>query len=208
MAYTKKHAPHLALITEIVLALCVACSGVMLTATAVSAATAATTISSTVTSVMGLFTSSGAVNVNITPSAAGTQTIASDTITVSTSGQNGYTLQISRTGAESALVSGADTIPAAPGTQASPSALTANSWGYRVDGIGGFGAGPTSGQSSAAVSAATFAAVPASASPNTIKVTSSTATNDTTAVWFSVVANTTLPTGTYTNSVTYTGIAN
>ncbi|MBW4062073.1 hypothetical protein HJC99_05875, partial [Candidatus Saccharibacteria bacterium] len=46
------------------------------------------------------------------------------------------------------------------------------------------------------------------ASPNTLKTTSGTASNDTTTVWYGVAADTTQPSGTYTNSVTYTATAN
>ncbi len=87
--------------------------------------------------------------------------------------------------------------------------MSVNTWGYRVDGIGGFGAGPTSAQSSAAISGSIkFAAVPATGSPNTIKTTTGTASSDTTSVWYGIAANTTQPNGTYTNSVTYTATAN
>ena len=174
----------------------------------VSATTASTTVSSVVASVISLLTTDGTVNVDVIPSGVGTQTIASDTVTVSTSDTNGYTLQLAETGAGSTMVSGSDTIPASSGTQASPVTMSVNTWGYRVDGVSGFGSGPTSGQSSGSIGSATFAAVPATGSPNTIKTTSGTASNDTTTVWYAVAANTNQPSGTYTNSVTYTATAN
>jgi hypothetical protein len=90
-----------------------------------------------------------------------------------------------------------------------PLAQAANAWGYRVDSVGGFGAGPTSGQNSAAISGTIkFAGMPANSSPNTLKATATTASNDTTTVWYGVTANTTQPTGTYSDSVTYTATAN
>jgi hypothetical protein len=175
----------------------------------VSALTATTTVSSNIGGVISLFTTSGTVNANVTPTGSGAQTIASDTVTVSTNDPSGYTLALAETGASSNLVSGSDTIPPSSGTQASPVAMSANTWGYRVDGVGGFGAGPTSGQSSAAISGSIkFAAVPVTASPNTLKTTSGTASSDTTTVWYGVAANTSQPIGTYTNSVTYTATAN
>lgn len=173
-----------------------------------SAATTSTTISSAISSDISLLTSDGTVNVNVVPSGSGTQTIASDTVTVSTSDSSGYTLNLSETGASSNLVSGSDTIPASSGTKTSPVAMSADTWGYRVDSLGGFGAGPTSPQTSSAIGSIKFAAVPASGSPDTIKTTSGTATNDTTTVWYGVAATTSQPTGTYTNSVTYTATAN
>ncbi len=181
----------------------------VLATAAVSALTASTTISSSISSVISLLTTNGTVNVNVTPTASGAQTIASDTVTVSTSDTSGYTLTLAETSGSSNLVSGSDTIPPSSGSQGAPIAMAVNTWGYRVDSIGGFGAGPTSGQNSAAISGTIkFAAVPATGSPNTIKTTSGTASNDTTTVWYGVAADTTQPSGTYTNSVTYTATAN
>lgn len=175
---------------------------------AVSAQTASTTISSQVSSVISVFTTDGTVNVNVTPTGSGVQTIASDTVTVSTNDTSGYTLQLAETSGASALTNGGNTIPASAGTQTAPVAEAANTWGYRVDGVGGFGAGTTTAQNSAAIGSDTFAAVPATASPNTIVTTSGTASNATTSVWYGVAANTSQASGTYTNSVTYTVTAN
>jgi hypothetical protein len=172
------------------------------------AATTTTTVSSAIGSAINLLSSSGTVNLNVTPTPSGAQTTASDTVTVSTNNSAGYTLQLAETTASSTLTSGSNTIAATTGTQASPTALVANRWGYRVDGVGGFGAGPTSGISSAAIGTVTYAAVPATASPNTLKTTATTANNDTTTVWYSVAANNSTPSGTYTNSVTYTATTN
>ena len=58
------------------------------------AATTGTTINSAISSVISVFTSNGTVTVNVTPTGAGAQTIASDTLTVSTNNSAGYTLQI------------------------------------------------------------------------------------------------------------------
>ena len=174
----------------------------------VSADTASSTISSVVSPVISLFTTSGTVNVNVTPTGAGAQTLSSDTVTVSTNDSSGYTLQLAETGASSNLVSGGNTIPPSSGTQGTPVAMSVNTWGYRVDSVGGFGAGPTSSQSSAAIGSIKFAAVPVTASPNTLKTTSGVASSDTTTVWYGVAANTSQATGTYTNSVTYTATAN
>ena len=175
---------------------------------AASAVTATTTISSVISPVITLSTS-GTVNVNAIPIGAGVQTIASDTATVSTNDTAGYTLKLGETGAGATLVSGSDTIAASSGTQGSPVAETANSWGYRVDGVGGFGAGPTSPASNAAISGSiTFAGVAASGSPNTIKTTATTASGDTTSIWYGVAVNSTQASGTYTNSVTYTATTN
>jgi len=179
------------------------------TSAVVSALTASTTISSTISPVISLFTTNGTVNVNVVPTGSGAQTIASDTATVSTNDSSGYTLQLAETGAGSTLLSGSDTIPTSSGTQTTPVVMAANTWGYRVDSLGGFGTGPTSGQNSAAISGSIkFAGVPATASPNTLKTTAGVASSDTTTVWYGVAANTSQASGTYTNSVTYTATTN
>jgi hypothetical protein len=172
------------------------------------ASTTATTVSSQISQVISLLSSNGTVNINAIPTGAGVQTIASDTVTVSTNDTAGYTLKIGETTASSALVSGGNSILATTGTFASPIAETAGKWGYRVDGIGGFGAGPTTGAANAAIGAIKFAAVPATGTPDTLKTTAVTASNDTTTVWYGVAVDTTTPSGTYTNSVTYTATAN
>jgi hypothetical protein len=181
---------------------------IVLAPVAAGAATANTIISSEISGVIGLFTTSGTVNVDVAPSGAGAQTIASDTVTVSTNNAAGYNLKLAEATASSDLVSGSDIIPASSGTQASPVVAAVNTWGYRVDGLGGFGAGPTSAASNQPIGSRTFAAVPATASPNTLKTTSAPATNDTTTVWYQVSADTSTPPGTYTNTVIYTAVTN
>lgn len=168
-----------------------------------AAATASTTVSSEVSPVISL-SSSGTVNVDTTPTGSGVQTIASDSVSVSTNDSAGYILKLAESGADTTLKSGSNTIAASSGTQASPVAQLVNTWGYHVDNVGGFGAGTTTAASNQAIGAVKFAAVPATASPDTLKTTSSTATNDTTTVWYGVATNTATPSGTYTNDVTYT----
>lgn len=175
---------------------------------AASASTASTTVSSVISPVISLLTTNGTVDINATPTGAGVQTIASDTVTVSTNDSAGYTLQLGETGASGTLTSGSNTIAASTGTQTTPVAEIASSWGYRVDSLGGFGAGPTSAVSNQAIGALKFAAVPATGSPNTLVTTATTASNATTTVWYGVAANTSVPSGTYTNSVTYTATTN
>jgi hypothetical protein len=173
-----------------------------------SALTTPTTVSSAIGSIITLLTSSGTVTLDSTPTAGGVQTIASDTVTVSTNDAAGYTLKLNETAAASALVSGGNSIPATAGTFGTPIAEVANTWGYRVDSLGTFGAGPTTGAINAAIGAAKFAAVPATASPQTLKTTATTASSDVTTVWYGLAVSTATPSGTYTNSVTYTAVAN
>lgn len=169
--------------------------------------TANTTISSVIGSTISLFTTNTTVNINALPTTGGVQTTASDTVTVSTNNSTGYTLKLAETNAASALVSGGNSIPATSGTFASPIALTANTWGYHVDGLGTFGTGGAA-ISNTTIGAVKYAAVPATASPQTLKTTATTATSDTSTVWYSLAVNTSTPSGTYTNSVTYTATTN
>jgi hypothetical protein len=176
-----------------------------------AAGAATDTASTTVNAVLGStisISSTSPVNLNITPVSGGAQTTASDTVSVSTNNAGGYFLTLEDGDATTNLVNGGNNITAHAGTQASPTALANNTWGYRVDTVGGFGAGPTSGSSNQTTNSSTFAGVPASGSPNTLKTTGTTASGDTTTVWYSAKADTTKPNGTYADTVTYTATTN
>lgn len=178
----------------------------------VIASAAADTKNTTINAVVGSsisMTTSGTVTLNVTPTASGSMTSSSDTVSVSTNNGSGYNLTLADSDATTTLVSGGNSISADAGTQAAPSAsLTNNSWGYRVDGLGGFGAGPTSAESNIASSAYKWAGVPASGAANTLKTTAATASGDTTTVWYGVKVDTTKPNGTYSDIVTYTATTN
>ena len=111
------------------------CSGLFIISPSLASA-ATTSVSSTISPVISLFTTSGTVNVNATPTSGGVQTIASDTVTVSTNDSAGYTLKLGETSATTTLTSGSNTIAASTGTFGTPIAETANYWGYRIDGAG------------------------------------------------------------------------
>lgn len=154
--------------------------------------------------------SNGAISVNVTPTPAGSCTIQSDTASVMTDDANGYALTLNNNSTNTALLNGSSTINAGTGSAASPAALTSNTWGYRVDGLGSFGSGPTTAQSNAGLSSTLFAAVPASnAAGDTLALTSSAADPAvTTTVWYGACANTSLSSGSYSAQVTYTAVAN
>jgi len=154
--------------------------------------------------------SSGSVAVNVTPTGSGSCTIQRDVVSVGTSNSSGYTLTMKDSSTNTALLNGASSIAAGSGTQASPAALTVNHWGYRVDGIGSFGAGPTSAQSNIAIPSTTFAGVPASNGTASTLATTNTAASPavTTNVWYGVCANTSVTSGTYTLQITYTAVTN
>ena len=108
------------------------------------------------------------------------------------------------------LVSGGNSVATSSGTQASPVNLAVNTWGYRVDSLSGFGAGPTTAQTNQPTSSYSFAGIPASdQTAHTLKTTSAPADPaETTAVWYGVRIDTTKPSGTYTDLVTYTAVTN
>ncbi len=155
-------------------------------------------------------TSNGNISLNITPVSGGSCTIQSDSAAVQTDDSSGYTLTLADNSTNTALVNGSDSISATSGTLSSPTTLTANSWGYRVDSLGSFGAGPTTSQSNIAPPSAVFAGVVAS---NQVADTIANATGPadpavTTTVWFGACANTSVGSGNYTTQVLYTAVAN
>ncbi len=154
--------------------------------------------------------SNGSVSLNVTPSTGASCTIQSDTVSVLTDNSNGYSLTLDNSSTNTALTSGGNTIPATTGTFSSPTALTANTWGYRIDGVGSFGSGPTTAQTNVSPSSETFDGPPASSvSPDTIANTSGSADPAVnTTIWYGVCANTSTPNGSYTTQVTYTAVTN
>lgn len=161
-----------------------------------------TTINANLGSTISM-TTSGTVTLNVTPVSGGSQTSASDTVTISTNNSTGYDLTLADSDANTNLVNGANNIAAHAGTRTTPTVLANNKWGYRVDSIGGFSTGGAV-ESNVTSSSITYAGVPASGSPDNIKSTSATATGETTTVWYAVKADTTNPNGTYADTVTYT----
>lgn len=171
------------------------------------AVTGTTTVNGTVGSAITIATTP-TVALNVTPTATGATTTASGTVTVSTNHAAGYNLSLQSNTADRTLVKGGDSIAASTGTPAAPVAIANNSWGWRVDGTGTFGAGPTTAVSNQASYASTFAGIPAQASPFVIKTTAATAASDVTTVWYGMRVTSSQPSGVYTNSVLYTALTN
>lgn len=174
--------------------------------------TANTTINATVNAVISMTTSSP-VSLNLTPSGSGVVSSASDTVTVSTNNSLGYNLTVADNDATTNLVSGADNFTATTGTKTAPIALTNGTWGFAVatgtTGIGTNGFDTTySVESNNTTSTSKWAGMPASGSPMLLKSTSAVASNDTTTVWYAAKAAVTQPTGTYSDTVTYTATTN
>ncbi|HAC56230.1 TPA: hypothetical protein DCF80_01905 [Candidatus Saccharibacteria bacterium] len=183
--------------------------GLAVTPVVASAASnsANTTINANIGAAISITTSS-TVTISVTPTTGGVVSSSSDTVTVNTNEALGYTLTLSSSDTNTNLVNGGDNIAAHSGTFGSPTTLGNNTWGYRIVGAGGFGGTAYSGETNQGSSTSTWAGVPSSASPTTIKTTSSTAVNDTTTVWYGVKATASQPNGTYSDTVTYTATSN
>lgn len=168
--------------------------------------------SATQTSQTLYITVSGAefVNLSVTPTAAGRTSSTSHTITTSTNSSAGYRLLLSTVSSNRSLVKGLDSIDPLGGNAVSPLTIAANTWGYRVDGLGGFGAGPTSVETDVASSAFTWAGVPGLGSATQIyhQNIPTTTTGQTTRIWYALNSTAAKPSGTYTQTVTYTAISN
>ncbi len=157
-------------------------------------------------------TSSSSVAANVTPVGTGTTcTVRSDSVSVTTGASTGFTVTLKNSDDSNNMAGpGGNSIAPVGGTAASPTALGAKTWGYRVDGRDGFGAGPTSAVTNAAVPSQAFAAVPrSSGTAGTVKATTAAApTANVTNVWYGVCTNITLPSGSYSDQVTYTAVTN
>jgi hypothetical protein len=149
------------------------------------------------------------LSLDVTPTSSGVCTTQSDSVSVLTDDPNGYTLTLANSSTNQALTNGLTaTINSTTATQSSPTSLAVNNWGYRVDGVGGFGAGPTVSQSNAGLDSVTFAQVPASNSAPDVLADTSVAADPAvgTTVWYRVCADINEPSGAYTGQVTYTAI--
>jgi hypothetical protein len=181
-------------------------------ASVVSAATANDTISSVIPQLISITTGTGTVNLPITPTGGGVQTIGSDTVSVSSNDAAGYSLTIASANACTTLFTGTCatpllTIPASIGTAAAPVIQSVNTWGYCATGTYVPSALSTSCPSATAsnqtISATNkFAGITTSAA--TIGSNSGVVASNTTTVYFAVAANTTQGAGTYGSSVVYT----
>lgn len=168
---------------------------------AASAQTSTSTVRANVASVVSV-SSGPTVAINVTPTSSGAEATATDTVSVDSNDADGYDLTLSNSDTTQTLTgyrddnttSNGSTLAAASGTYAVPAALANNSWGYRVDGLGSFGAGGST----------TYAAVPSSVSPQNIRSTSATANAETTSVIYAARVNLAVPNGIYRDTVTYT----
>lgn len=172
--------------------------------------TEGTTVSAEIASVISMETS-GTVNITVTPTDAGPQSSASDTVSVSTNHSAGYTLKLSDADDDTKLVSGANSIYAffdQPGGEPWSMASAGTAWGFAVAGLPGFDSSYASFTNEAGHASRWLGMRTHSSGGYTIKTTASTAADDPTTVWYSVKASLPTPNGTYTDTVTYTATTN
>ncbi len=155
---------------------------------------------------------------NLTPSADGLMTVVADDITVLTSSPNGYELYLEMTGenaSTNSLLNTADNNSAltSSGTYESPQPLTNGSWGYALSSSedvilssNGFDSNYDT-MESATPTGSKFASIPTSAE-NAQKIAESEEWGeDLITVYYGLRANTQTVSGTYTNKVLYTALA-
>jgi len=153
------------------------------------------------------------VNLDVTPQPPpGTCTVQNGVASVLTDDSNGFTLTLGDASTNTALVNGSASIPAESGTFASPASLQSDTWGYRVDGAGSFGSGPTTVESNSLAPSSTpvFAAIEASnQTADTIANTSTAADPAVNVnVFYGACADTAIVPGEYSTAVTYTAVTN
>ena len=173
-----------------------------------SAETSNTIITATIGSTISVQSTSN-VALNINPTA--TQAKASSgkaTVTVSTNNATGYNLKIGMNGADRNLNKASDNITAHAGTLAAPTALANNTWGYRVENVGGFNAGNITPENNVNDLAGTFAGVPAQNAEEEIKNHNAAVQSNTTDVLFGAKVDATKPSGAYTGTVVFAATAN
>ena len=173
----------------------------------VSAVTDGTTVEATVGSTISMSNTTSTVSVSLSPGGSAVESVGSDVVSVSTNDTDGYTLDVAASDATRNLTAGANTIvPTAAATPAAATTLTTNSWGWCVVGLGACSASYSVTNDQAAGASGNWIAMPASGSAIQVKSTSTTASNDTTTFYYGVNVNSTKPTGTYTDAVTYTAL--
>jgi hypothetical protein len=156
-------------------------------------------------------TTSNTVNLNTIPTASASCTISSDNVSVLTDASTGYSLSINDFNTDNNLDGSlGGTIPSLSATSSSPATLSSDTWGYRVDGVLGFGTGPTSSQANGSVPSLVFAQVPVSTSVGDIIASSTVAADPavSTSVWYGLCADVSIPSDTYSDNVVYTAVVN
>ena len=165
-------------------------------------------------------TSAGTLNIDVTATPEGARAMGVDALTVNTNAANGYKLYISTSSANTGLYKGGDTsvspyIAQSAGSLTTPVQLAVNTWGYATNkdnASAGSDTGGTAGTPGATITkdSAYYVGVPAEGSSNLLYTNSAPTTGvdqQVLSVYYGVNANTGLSSGSYTNTVQYTAIA-
>lgn len=153
-------------------------------------------------------TGSTTASMSATPVSGNMQATTSGSYSVTTNNSSGYNLKIKDSDATLNLTASGGTITPGSGSQAAPAVLTAGTWGWAVIGAGGagqFDTAYTTGNDQAATGKK-FAGI--TASDVQFKSTATTASGDSTTVYYSMLVGTAQPTGSYTDTVVVTATAN
>ena len=150
-------------------------------------------------------TAPSTVDINVTPMGGARMSSSSHEVIVSTNGVLGYQLTLSSATSDRDLTKGSSKIIPSTGTQVTPTNLIGSSWGYRVNGIGGFGASTTA-ETNTTTSSYTWSGIPVLASPEIIRIQTSAVSNQSTTIWYGINVATDQSSGTYSGTVTYTAV--
>ncbi len=169
-----------------------------------SAATDSGSVEATVASVIAV-NSTNTVAIGVTPTSAGAEATANDSVSVDSNDSDGYNLTFSSSDGAATMAGFKDdgtttngaSLAVTSGTFGTPASLSANSWGWRVDNLGTFGAAGTT----------TYAGVPINTAAQNIRSTTTTASAEVTTVKYAVKVDLTKPNGIYKDTVTYTATA-
>ena len=157
------------------------------------------TVSAVIETVLAI-TAPDKLDLNLTPSSSGTLATSDATVNVSTNNFTGYTLSMSTTTDNTALThtNGTNSINSTSSSVSRPATLSSNTWGWY----------PSSLATNPGGSNYQFAAIPSLSSAYPLKSTDAMSTNDETTVSFGIMADTSIPAGSYSNTITFTAIAN
>lgn len=184
-----------------------------------------TTVQSVVSGSITAFSNSNptTTDINVSSASGVKQSINKDTVSVSTNNGTGYTLKLADgdTSNDMCITPGGSCtgVPSTSATSSSPAIMSgANQWGYHIDDgtttwcstasncAAGLSLPSTSQNTSTTLK---FAQVPlSSGTADTLKTTSTTASGDTTDVFYAINVDPTQASGTYKDDVVYTATVN
>ena len=153
-----------------------------------------------VETVLAMTTNTNNLSLSILPTPDGTLSTGEVDVDISTNNFTGYTLSMSTTTDNTALThtNGTNSINSTSSPVSAPTALSSNTWGWY----------PSSLATNPGGSNYQFAAIPSLSSAYTLKSTDAMSTNDETTVSFGIMADTSIPAGSYSNTITFTAITN